>query len=128
MTGFISRLQKEVSSTSYERKVRMTKKTQSLDQGPSEKSGKAEALRVQNEWLRVTLASIGDAVITTDSNGCITFLNPVAQSLTGWKQEEAAVLVRCPGGSYRPRWAGSGGGVPTTDRADGHWFAGDGRP
>jgi PAS domain S-box-containing protein len=90
MTGFISRLQKEVSSTSYERKVRMTKKTESLDQGPSEKSGKGEALCEQNEWLRVTLASIGDAVITTDSNGCITFLNPVAQSLTGWKQEEAA--------------------------------------
>jgi PAS domain S-box-containing protein len=90
MTGFISRLQKEVSSTSYERKVRMTKKTPSLGQGLSETSGKAEALREQNEWLRVTLASIGDAVITTDSNGCITFLNPVAHSLTGWKQEEAA--------------------------------------
>src|SRR5258707_7118379 len=104
----------------------MTKKTRSLDQGPSEKSGKAEALCKQNELLRVTLASIGDAVITTDSNGCITFLNPVAQSLTGWKQEEAAVLVRCPGGSYRPRWAGSGGGGPTTERAYGELFVGGG--
>ncbi|HEV3257766.1 MAG TPA: PAS domain S-box protein [Gemmataceae bacterium] len=68
----------------------MTKKTPSLDQGPPGMSGKAEELREQNEWLRVILASIGDAVMTTDSNGCITFLNPVAQSLTGWKQEEAA--------------------------------------
>ena len=42
------------------------------------------------EWCRVTLASIGDAVITTDINGGITFLNPVAQSLTGWTLEEAA--------------------------------------
>src|SRR5580704_16442572 len=49
-----------------------------------------EALHFQPEWCRVILASIGDAVITTDINGGVTFLNPVAQSLTGWKQEEAA--------------------------------------
>ncbi len=41
------------------------------------------------EWLRVTLSSIGDGVITTDRNGRVTFLNPVAQALTGWTQEEA---------------------------------------
>ena len=50
----------------------------------------AEALHEQREWLRVTLSSIGDAVITTDLNGGVTFLNPVAQSLTGWTQEDAA--------------------------------------
>ncbi len=44
----------------------------------------------QQEWLRVTLSSIGDAVMTTDTEGCVTFLNPVAQSLTGWTQEETA--------------------------------------
>jgi PAS domain S-box-containing protein len=49
----------------------------------------AEALREQWEWLRVTLSSIGDAVITTDISGNVTFLNPVAQSLTGWTQEDA---------------------------------------
>ena len=49
-----------------------------------------EAFPFQPEWCRVTLASIGDAVITTDSNGGVTFLNPVAQSLTGWTLEEAA--------------------------------------
>jgi PAS domain S-box-containing protein len=48
-----------------------------------------EALRQQREWLQVTLSSIGDAVITTDTNGDVTFLNPVAESLTGWKQEQA---------------------------------------
>jgi PAS domain S-box-containing protein len=46
-------------------------------------------LSEEREWLRVTLASIGDAVITTDARCCVTFLNPVAQSLTGWTQEEA---------------------------------------
>ena len=49
----------------------------------------AEA-REGREWLRVTLASIGDGVITTDRQGTVTFLNPVAQALTGWKAEDAA--------------------------------------
>lgn len=48
-----------------------------------------EALQEQRELLRVTLSSIGDAVITTDTKGCVTFLNPVAASLTGWTQDEA---------------------------------------
>jgi PAS domain S-box-containing protein len=48
-----------------------------------------EELLQQREWLRTTLASIGDAVIATDTKGFVTFLNPVAQTLTGWKQEEA---------------------------------------
>jgi PAS domain S-box-containing protein len=43
----------------------------------------------QRERLLVTLASIGDAVLTTDTIGRVTFLNPVAESLTGWKLEEA---------------------------------------
>ncbi len=38
----------------------------------------------------MTLASIGDAVIATDTDGRVTFLNRVAQSLTGWAQEDAA--------------------------------------
>src|SRR5580700_10672010 len=48
-----------------------------------------EALHSQPEWCRVTLASIGDAVITTDTQGRVTFLNSVAESLTGWAQAEA---------------------------------------
>ena len=42
------------------------------------------------EWLATTLQSIADGVIVTDANGAIVFLNPVASSLTGWSQEEAA--------------------------------------
>ncbi len=47
------------------------------------------ALLSRSEWSRATLASIGDAVIITDAEGRVTFLNSVAQSLTGWTQEEA---------------------------------------
>ncbi len=49
-----------------------------------------EALQKQSEWLRVTLASIGDAVVTTDTEGRIISLNAVAESLTGWSNDEAA--------------------------------------
>ncbi len=48
------------------------------------------ALHEQREWFRVTLSSIGDAVITTDTNSGVTFMNPVAECLTGWKQEEVS--------------------------------------
>src|SRR6202051_2229008 len=51
-----------------------------------------ETLHFQPEWCRVTLASIGDAVITTDTEGRVTFLNSVAESLTGWTLTEAAGL------------------------------------
>lgn len=49
-----------------------------------------ESLRKQSELLRITLSSIGDAVISTDERGCVTFMNPVAESLTGWSQASAA--------------------------------------
>jgi PAS domain S-box-containing protein len=48
-----------------------------------------EALRKQSEWLRITLASIGDAVLATDAEGRVTFMNAVAESLTGWLQPQA---------------------------------------
>lgn len=42
------------------------------------------ALYQEKERAEVTLYSIGDAVITTDESGCIDYLNPVAERLTGW--------------------------------------------
>lgn len=49
-----------------------------------------EALFEQKERAQVTLDSIGDAVICTDIKGNITFLNVVAETMTGWPRQEAA--------------------------------------
>lgn len=43
----------------------------------------------EKELAQITLHSIGDAVITTDENGCIKDFNPVAERLTGWSASEA---------------------------------------
>jgi PAS domain S-box-containing protein len=50
---------------------------------------KEEQLYISNEWYNQTLISMGDAVITTDTNGIITTLNKAATELTGWTNEEA---------------------------------------
>ncbi len=49
-------------------------------------------LQINEEKLAVTLNSIGDAVMATDSAGRITLLNPLAEQLTGWSLKEAAGL------------------------------------
>ncbi|TAJ07390.1 MAG: PAS domain S-box protein [Nitrospirae bacterium] len=43
----------------------------------------------REEWLSITLGSIGDAVIATDRHGTVLFMNQIAQSLTGWQQSDA---------------------------------------
>jgi PAS domain S-box-containing protein len=47
-------------------------------------------LRDQGELLQVTLSSIGDAVIATDIDGQVTFINPTAETISGWTLAEAA--------------------------------------
>src|SRR5579864_2027093 len=49
-----------------------------------ERASNAEALFREKERAQVTLNSIGDAVVCTDVSGNVTFLNPVAETLTGW--------------------------------------------
>lgn len=46
-------------------------------------------LKENEQWLATVLKSIGDAVITTDSDGKVTFMNTVAEALTGWQQADA---------------------------------------
>ncbi len=49
----------------------------------------AQEIREREEWFRITLTSIGDAVIATDSAGKVSFLNPVAEMLTGASPRDA---------------------------------------
>jgi PAS domain S-box-containing protein len=55
----------------------------------TEQKRTAAALAAQREWYRVTLASVGDAVIASDHEGRVTFMNAVAERLTGWSQADA---------------------------------------
>jgi PAS domain S-box-containing protein len=47
------------------------------------------ALAAQREWYRVTLASIGDGIIASDPRGHVTYMNGIAEALTGWTNEDA---------------------------------------
>jgi PAS domain S-box-containing protein len=49
----------------------------------------AAEIREREEWFRVTLGSIGDAVIATDKNGVVGYMNQIAEDLTGIKLAEA---------------------------------------
>jgi diguanylate cyclase (GGDEF)-like protein/PAS domain S-box-containing protein len=62
---------------------------QRFNQMLAARSQALEALAEEKERAEVTLASIGDAVITTDAHGMVTYLNPVAEQLTGWSSAQA---------------------------------------
>ncbi|MEW9668728.1 diguanylate cyclase [Ammoniphilus sp. 3BR4] len=48
-----------------------------------------EELRFREEWLRTTLNSMAHAVLTSDDKGFISYMNPMAEKMTGWKIHEA---------------------------------------
>jgi diguanylate cyclase (GGDEF)-like protein/PAS domain S-box-containing protein len=54
-----------------------------------ERAARAEALLLERERAQSTLNSIGDAVISTDLAGHVTYLNTVAEGMTGWSRQEA---------------------------------------
>jgi PAS domain S-box-containing protein len=54
-----------------------------------ERASNVEALFREKERAQVTLNSIGDAVVSTDLAGNVTFLNPIARAMTGWSADEA---------------------------------------
>jgi len=54
-----------------------------------ERRGIEQQMFVERERAEITLHSIGDAVMTTDTQGHVTYLNPEAEALTGWTRAEA---------------------------------------
>lgn len=67
----------------------LTKANEQLRQDIIARKQGEEALYEEKERTRVTLASIGDAVISTDAVGCLKHMNPAAERLTGWSGAEA---------------------------------------
>jgi PAS domain S-box-containing protein len=55
----------------------------------TERKRAVAALAAQEEWFRVTLRSIGDGIIASDPDGCVTYMNGVAETLTGWTSPDA---------------------------------------
>ncbi len=55
----------------------------------AERSEVRRDLGAHREWFQITLASIGDAVVATDQQGVVTFLNSVGEELTGWTSSDA---------------------------------------
>lgn len=67
----------------------LTKANEQLRQDIIARKQGEEALYEEKERTRVTLATIGDAVISTDAVGCIKHMNPAAERITGWSGTEA---------------------------------------
>jgi len=71
------------------RDANLRRVNETLQEEVAERRRAQEALSHEKEFLSVTLRSIGDAVIATDPEGRVTFVNRVAELLTGWPEAEA---------------------------------------
>ncbi|MXS81734.1 EAL domain-containing protein [Nitrosomonas oligotropha] len=76
------RSQQALKSVKEQLEQRVTERTQALALANA-------VLHQEKELFQVTLASIGDAVITTDAGGNVTYLNPIAEIFTGWRNQDA---------------------------------------
>ena len=72
-----------------EEKARALAGQRGLEAALAERRRAEDALLAEKERMQVTLASIGDAVLTTDTEGRVDFLNRAAEALTGWTAREA---------------------------------------
>ena len=85
--GLLMRLQPQ--SVGAGRFLELNERIDALSREVSRRRAAESALREQREWLHVVLRSIGDAVIATDVQARVVFMNPVAEQLCGWPEAEA---------------------------------------
>ncbi|VTR92186.1 histidine kinase : PAS domain S-box OS=Microvirga lotononidis GN=MicloDRAFT_00068440 PE=4 SV=1: PAS_9: PAS_4: PAS_4: PAS_9: PAS_3: PAS_9: HisKA: HATPase_c: Response_reg [Gemmata massiliana] len=85
----LTRLKAELEERVRERTAQLTEANDHLQAEVDARLRSERELWRKREKLRVTLESIGDAVIATDTRGLVTVLNPVAERLTGWAAADA---------------------------------------
>ncbi|MEJ7928917.1 ATP-binding protein [Ramlibacter sp. AN1015] len=78
-----------VKASATDRFLLLKERIEQLSREISRRRMAEAALLEAKEWYRVTLESIGDAVVVTDREGRVTFMNAVAQELTGWPLQDA---------------------------------------
>lgn len=83
----------QLDRTANQRFIEITQRVNALDREIARRQQIENDLFAEKELAQVTLKSIGDAVITTDTQGIINYLNPVAEILTGWSEGEARGLA-----------------------------------
>jgi PAS domain S-box-containing protein len=83
-------MQAQLESLVAQRTAELARANEKLQEEVAERQRVEGALREQREWLHGVLSSIGDGVIATDTLGTVSFMNPVAEKLTGWRSGEAA--------------------------------------
>ncbi len=77
---------------------------------------KTQQLRESREWFQTTLKSLGDAVIAADARGRVTFINPVAEELTGWDRGTGATEAHARSAAASRRVLAGGTGRPSATR------------
>lgn len=83
------RLEQELEDHRYHLNELVASRTAELQFEVAQRQAAEQELFREKELAQVTLQSIGDAVVTTDDTGRVTYLNPVAEQLTGWSNAEA---------------------------------------
>ncbi len=85
----VRRLNAELERRVEQRTMQLQRANEELLKEITERKQAEEALRTSEERWETTLRSIGDAVIATDADGRVVFMNEVAEKLTGWPLSES---------------------------------------
>ena len=93
MTAFFSqkrgRIEQELRRGKEELELHVQERTVALQDEVNERRRLETVLQSERDLLQVTLASIGEGLLATDTEGRVTFMNPVAERLVGWSARDA---------------------------------------